>query len=91
VVNERTRSPTRGLLLKAHGQSRFEYEVAALITAASGLQVEKDVRIDVPGQARALRVDLWLPEIRRPAGITHPLAPYAISARVSCSPKLGTE
>ncbi|MFJ6291830.1 zinc-ribbon domain-containing protein [Streptomyces griseoviridis] len=65
VVKERTRSPTRGLLLKAHGQSRFEYEIAALITAASGLQVEKDVRIDVPGQARALRVDLWLPEIRQ--------------------------
>ncbi|MGB8939108.1 MAG: zinc-ribbon domain-containing protein [Streptomyces sp.] len=63
VVYERTRSPARGLLLKAHGQSRFEYEIAALITAASGLRVDKDVRVDVPGQARALRVDLSLPEI----------------------------
>ncbi|WP_243088174.1 zinc-ribbon domain-containing protein [Streptomyces sp. 891-h] len=64
VVYERTRSPARGLVLSAHGRSRFEYEIAALIAAASGLRVDKDVRIDVPGQARALRVDLSLPEIR---------------------------
>ncbi|WP_328978454.1 zinc-ribbon domain-containing protein [Streptomyces canus] len=64
AVYERTRSPARGLLLKTHRQSRFEYEIATLITAASGLRVRQGRPRRRARAGRALRVDLPLPEIR---------------------------